>query len=103
MGRPLVVSLHDYWLLCPRGQMLRNDGVVCEAPLAATCGACLAATWPHLMPSKSGEARGPRGESIVSDAQAASARTQHALEMLALSARVFAPSAGQRALSATIA
>ena len=23
MGRPLVLTLHDYWFLCPRGQMLR--------------------------------------------------------------------------------
>ncbi|HTF90495.1 MAG TPA: glycosyltransferase [Planctomycetota bacterium] len=97
MGRPLVVTLHDYWFLCPRGQMLRNDGAVCESPEAEACGACLLATWPHLMPSGSGEARDAEGRTIATDAQAASARTQHALEMLALPARVFAPSvAAQR-------
>ncbi len=98
MGRPLVLTLHDYWFLCPRGQMLRHDGVVCEDVVAAACGVCLSATWPHLMPSQQGEQRGPRGESIRSDRDAANARTLHALEMLALPARLFAPSKAARAV-----
>ncbi len=96
MGRPLLLTLHDYWMLCPRGQMLRNDGAVCASALAQTCAACLAATWPHLMPSERGEQRGPGGEALTSDEQAAAARTAHALSMLNLPARLFAPSAAAR-------
>ncbi|MEO6708758.1 MAG: glycosyltransferase [Planctomycetota bacterium] len=98
MGRPLVVTLHDYWFLCPRGQMLRNDAAVCEEPQAEACAACLLATWPHLMPSGSGEARDTEGRALEGDAQAAAARTQHGLEMLALPARLFAPSVAARAV-----
>ena len=98
MGRPLLLTLHDYWLLCPRGQMWRQDGVLCEQAQPATCGACLAATWPHLMPSGSGERRGPAGEPLRDDAAAAQARSEHALAMLALPQRVFTPSVAARAI-----
>ncbi len=96
MGRPLCLTLHDYWLLCPRGQMLRHDGVVCEEVVASACAACLSATWPHLMPSRQGEKRGPRGEAVLTDVEAANARSAHSLEMLALPARLFAPSNSAR-------
>ena len=48
------------------------------------------------MPSKQGEARAANGALISSDADAARERTAHALEMLALPARLFAPSAAAR-------
>ncbi|HUR29368.1 MAG TPA: glycosyltransferase [Planctomycetota bacterium] len=89
MGRPLCVTLHDYWFLCPRGQMFRRDGVVCERAEPVACGVCLAATWPQLLPSG-------RGDVLAADAAAAATRTAHALEMLALPARLFAPSKAAR-------
>lgn len=98
MGRPLCVTLHDYWFLCPRGQMLRVDGVVCERVDHAACAECLGATWPHLMPSTGGELRGPRGAHLGDDEQAARARSEHALEMLALADRLFTPSSAARAV-----
>ena len=82
MGRPLVMTLHDYWLLCPRGQMLRTDGSVCATAQPQACGECIAATWPHLMPARSAEAR----------AAAARSRTAVALEVLGLPGRLVAPS-----------
>jgi glycosyltransferase involved in cell wall biosynthesis len=86
MGRPLVMTLHDYWLLCPRGQMLRAGAPVC-APVCATldpsrCGECIAETWPHLMPARGLEAR-------AADARA---RTAVALAALSLPGRLLAPS-----------
>jgi glycosyltransferase involved in cell wall biosynthesis len=43
---PLVVSLHDYWLGCPRGQMVRADGGLCDSLEPDRCFPCLRAMWP---------------------------------------------------------
>lgn len=98
--RPVVLTLHDYWPLCPRGQMLRTDGEVCAEATPERCAPCLRATWPHLMPSGSGEHRGPRGEAPADDAAAADARTRFALECLTNADRLFTPSAATRAVFA---
>jgi len=42
LGIPAVVSLTDFWFLCPRIQMLRTDGRVSTLPIrAARCARCL--------------------------------------------------------------
>lgn len=46
-GLPLVMTVHDYWLPCPRGQMWRHDEQVCEQLTPERCGPCLQATFPH--------------------------------------------------------
>ncbi|MEW6072141.1 MAG: glycosyltransferase, partial [Planctomycetota bacterium] len=97
-GVPLVLTLHDYWALCPRGQMMRPDRGVCARPEPSRCGACLAETWPALMPSGGGERRGPGGREVPNDAAAAAARTAFALECLERPARLLAPSAAARAV-----
>jgi len=84
VGQPLVMTLHDYWALCPRGQMVRADGGVCARPEAETCATCLDATWPHM----------------GVDAAAAAARTAQALECLGLANRLFTPSDAARAVYA---
>ncbi|MCL4871771.1 MAG: glycosyltransferase family 4 protein [Anaerolineae bacterium] len=39
---PVVVSLMDFWFLCPRITMLRSDGQISTFPIdAATCARCL--------------------------------------------------------------
>ena len=43
-GIPVVVTLHDYWLMCHRGQLLDREYRICDGPGAAGCGACLDAT-----------------------------------------------------------
>jgi glycosyltransferase involved in cell wall biosynthesis len=96
-GRPVVMTLHDYWPLCPRGQMLRTDGEVCAAAGPERCAPCLARTWPHLMPSAGGARRGPLGEELQGDEDAARARTDFALASLARAARLFTPSPATRA------
>lgn len=80
MGRPLAFTLHDYWTLCPRGQLLPHDGDECARPEPERCGTCLAATWPHL-----GVSAADAGE-----------RTRTALELLALPGRLVFPSAASR-------
>ncbi|NQU99495.1 MAG: glycosyltransferase family 4 protein [Parcubacteria group bacterium] len=39
---PIVFTLHDYWLVCARGQLLRADLEICKNPLHANCLYCLA-------------------------------------------------------------
>lgn len=43
-GIPIVLTLHDYWLMCHRGQLLDRDYQVCDGPGADGCAACLDAT-----------------------------------------------------------
>ena len=38
---PCVVTLHDYWLMCHRGQLLDTGYQVCNGPGAEGCHACL--------------------------------------------------------------
>lgn len=78
-GFPVVMTLHDYWPLCPRGQMLRVDGVVCEEPEAQACADCLGSTWPHLFPDGA-------------HAEVTGARTAYALDALSSPARLLTPS-----------
>ena len=92
-GRRVFASLHDYWTLCPRGQMWSTSGDVCRRPEPETCGPCLASTWPYLMPSMDGEARSPRGDSLWDDVQAAQARTDFALQCLGFCEALIVPSA----------
>lgn len=95
---PVVMTLHDFWPLCPRGQMLRTDGEVCPAAAPARCAPCLARTWPHLMPSCGGERRAADGVTAVADDESvAAARDAFALAALASAARLFTPSASTRA------
>lgn len=39
---PIIFTLHDYWMLCPKGQLLRNNMRVCKNPLNSNCFYCLA-------------------------------------------------------------
>jgi len=48
-GIPVVLTLHDYWLLCPRGQMFHHRGEVCDRIDAARCAECLQLTFPHWL------------------------------------------------------
>lgn len=98
IGAPLVMTLHDYWSLCPRGQMLHVDGEVCEAPDAERCAGCIARTWPHLLPSQDARAEGPDGEPLADDLAAAAKRTDFALECLGRAQRLYTPSEAARAV-----
>lgn len=92
VGEPLVMSLHDYWMLCPRGQMYRHDGVACARPEAGPCGECIARTWPRLSLAGGAKPVGPDGEPIRDDAHAAATRTAFAVAMLELPSRLLVPS-----------
>ena len=38
---PVFFTLHDYWLICHRGQLLNRQLNVCQGPEPAGCGSCL--------------------------------------------------------------
>jgi glycosyltransferase involved in cell wall biosynthesis len=40
-GIPTVVTLTDFWFLCPTLQLLRADGSLCGGPQASECARCL--------------------------------------------------------------
>lgn len=60
-GIPTVLTLHDYWLLCPRGQMWDRHGRVTETISPAGCAACLRPTFGRWIPA------GEEGEAAVAD------------------------------------
>jgi GT2 family glycosyltransferase/glycosyltransferase involved in cell wall biosynthesis len=41
IGIPVFFTLHDYWLICHRGQLLDRQFNVCGGPEPSGCGACL--------------------------------------------------------------
>lgn len=50
-GLPTILTLHDYWLACQRGQMLQPDLTLCAEPQDAKCARCLAPyIYPYLKP-----------------------------------------------------
>ena len=47
---PVVLTLHDYWLSCPRdGLRRRADGTICVEVDHRICASCLAAESPYLV------------------------------------------------------
>lgn len=55
---PIVVTLTDYWFLCPRIQLIRSTGDICDGPYSALdCARCLLSEsrrfrWPEkVMPA----------------------------------------------------
>lgn len=53
---PTVLTLHDYWLFCPRGQMFHRREEVCETAAPARCAECLQATFPHWLDGQNRDA-----------------------------------------------
>ncbi|MFK7742137.1 MAG: glycosyltransferase [Planctomycetota bacterium] len=49
---PTVLTLHDYWLFCPRGQMFHHRGEVCETAPVERCMECLSKTFPWWLRDK---------------------------------------------------
>jgi glycosyltransferase involved in cell wall biosynthesis len=82
---PTVMTLHDYWLFCPRGQMFHHREEVCATATPQRCGECLEATFPFWL----------RGRDRDAEAAAVHARARHLLALpqclVVPSARAIAP------------
>jgi glycosyltransferase involved in cell wall biosynthesis len=79
-GVPTVLTLHDYWLMCPRGQMWHRHEVACERVDPGRCAECLQPTFPDWL----------AGAAAVDTLAALHARAR---ELLALPGAVVVPSA----------
>ena len=79
---PVVLTLHDYWSVCPRGQLWTATGEVCSGPSVERCAPCLTQTWPHLF-----EADGGAGA-----AEQVEALSLVAMEAFASASAILAPS-----------
>jgi glycosyltransferase involved in cell wall biosynthesis len=55
LGVPVLWTWHDYWALCPRGQMWHFDGHSCEEARPQECAGCVRQTWPQLSGQESAE------------------------------------------------
>lgn len=51
-GVPVVLSLHDYWMGCPRGQRIMADLSYCPDIEVERCTRCYRETWPHWFPGE---------------------------------------------------
>lgn len=41
-GLPVIFTLHDFWLICQRGQFIKGDLTICEGQKDEKCSGCLA-------------------------------------------------------------
>jgi glycosyltransferase involved in cell wall biosynthesis len=48
-GVPTVMTLHDFWMGCPRGQRITAGLDVCPTIRLEKCLPCLRELWPHLL------------------------------------------------------
>lgn len=44
-GLPVVMTLHDFWMGCPRGQRMTRELFLCEDVDVARCATCLPQMW----------------------------------------------------------
>ncbi|MAB88009.1 MAG: hypothetical protein CMJ90_00945 [Planctomycetes bacterium] len=51
-GIPCVMTLHDFWTVCPRGQRMMTDLHLCDDIVRDRCFDCLGGMWPHMFHSR---------------------------------------------------
>lgn len=100
-GIPTVLTLHDYWFLCPTVQMHRHDGSVCLQPEPSVCRKCWskkrANSIANKLPQLSTRSTIPKdllrlAFSLVNDVEAFDARNNHLMDMLGIVDLIIAPS-----------
>jgi glycosyltransferase involved in cell wall biosynthesis len=56
-GLPLVMTLHDFWTVCPRGQRMTRELDLCENVDRNLCFHCLGGIWPQFFTNRAARAR----------------------------------------------
>jgi len=64
-GLPTVMTLHDFWMGCPRGQRITAELELCPEIRLDKCVGCLRELWPHLL----GAGRAPQDSPEEQSAQ----------------------------------
>ncbi len=90
-GVPVVMTLHDYWMLDPRGQLFGRRGRAID-PSPESVLTEVAATWPHLLPSNGEAATDHLGRPILDDLELMRAFRKYAEQVLQLPFRLLVPS-----------
>lgn len=54
-GLPLVMTFHDFWTVCPRGQRMTKELELCETVDREKCYRCLGGLWPHMFDDRTHE------------------------------------------------
>jgi glycosyltransferase involved in cell wall biosynthesis len=82
---PVLMTLHDYWLFCPRGQMFHRREEACETAAPARCADCLQQTFPWWL---NADNRDAKVQELQDNARAALARPDR---LIVPSARAIPP------------
>jgi len=86
-GIPTVMTLHDFWMLCPRGQRLHRDGTFCEVIDRNRCHGCIRKTWDFLFTAGDPDALTEKAEMEM-----LAARDDHVRNCLSGLDRIIVPS-----------
>src|SRR5262245_5134506 len=86
-GARVVMTLHDFWMGCPRGQRITAGLDVCPTIRLGKCLPCLRELWPHLLgrgvlPDLPAEERDARDTARLEQYHAAMLRTLSSLDMI---------------------
>lgn len=92
-GVRVLLTLHDFWLQCQRGQLLNTDYAVCPGPTEAGCARCLSIQGTGAPVS---EALGPEWPSLERARELVRARDADARRACAHVERFFCASADAR-------
>lgn len=90
-GLPVIVTLTDFWFLCPRFTLLRSDGQVCSGPPDGGRG-CVSCHHPELADVRPDATAEPLTDTPPARLHSLLRRLPEQLANLALADRVFAPS-----------
>ncbi len=92
-GLPLVMTLHDFWMVCPRGQRIDTNLEICATIDRVKCHKCLSDLWPHFFPNAEPGTQSSVMSMLVEEApQSLRNWDSHILSMLGLCDLMICPS-----------
>ena len=96
-GVPLVMTLHDFWMVCPRGQRMDPLLELCDTVDRVKCHWCLGQLWPHFFPeAPAGPPSAVRGAVLRDAPERLADWDAHTLRVLGRADVLLAPSAFHR-------
>jgi glycosyltransferase involved in cell wall biosynthesis len=86
-GIPTIMTLHDFWMGCPRGQRITAGLELCPEIRLEKCVPCLRELWPHLLgrgraPEAPAEERDAGDRALLEDYHATMRRVLNGVDVL---------------------